>query len=388
VLKHRPGSHPKIEVGDLVATENFSPALRAPASSRPYPKARRGYGKRSAPEQRPPRADDFALLPERERYIAGYVDHLPDGAAMDIKTLARNLPLYGQMAIGSALKALTVAGHLRRAQCRTGEGTNRWVTLTYWSRTARDNEWWDVFAEAENTRAAREAAALPAAPPPPWVPVDTPATQVAAETPAPQIAAPEAPATQVPEASPASLPQLAHQPAPQPAHAPAPYVRRQRTPVPTTGGGPSPAYLALAQLGCTDPRLALSAADCTALEDLATAWLDRGVNADYLTHALASGLPAQVGSPVGFVRRRLRDKLPPHLPTAPAPTAPGTPVRRLLVECTDCGRPGPSEMLPDGLCRPCRNPAPGSPVAAPVEPLAERDIHALVGNLRDLMRTP
>ncbi|SCF78954.1 hypothetical protein GA0115254_117140 [Streptomyces sp. Ncost-T10-10d] len=89
-----------------MATENLSPAPRTPAPSHPYPKANRGYGKRSAPDQRPARADDFMLLPERERHIAGYVDHLPDGAAMDIKSLARSIPLYGQMAVGSALRAL------------------------------------------------------------------------------------------------------------------------------------------------------------------------------------------------------------------------------------------------------------------------------------------
>ncbi|WP_424920383.1 hypothetical protein [Streptomyces sp. wa13] len=78
------------------------------------------------------------------------------------------------------------------------------------------------------------------------------------------------------------------------------------------------------------------------------------MSTDYLTHALTSGLPTQVDSPVGFVRRRLRDKVPPRLPATPAPAAPDAPARRLLVECTDCGRPGPSETLPDGLCRPCR----------------------------------
>ncbi|KPC78704.1 hypothetical protein [Streptomyces sp. NRRL S-4] len=383
-----------------MAAKNLSPALRTPAPSHPYPKSPHGYGKRSAPDERPPRADDFALLPERERHIAGYVDHLPDGAAMDIKTLAKHLPLYGQMAVGSALRALTVAGHLRRAQCRTGEGESRWVTLTYWSRTARDNEWWDAFSAAENARVvAQESAALPAGPPPPWGPVDTPAEQVATETPAPQIAAPEAteaPPTQATGAPPATLPRLAPQPAPQPAPLPAPQptpahapsVPRQRTPEPLTGGHPSPAYLALARLGLTDPRLALSAADCAVLEELAAVWLDRGVSTDYLTHALASGLPAQVDSPVGFVRRRLRDKLPPHLHAAPEQAAPDAPARRLLVECTDCGRPGPSETLPDGLCRQCRTPAPGSAPADPVDPPAARDVHALVSSLRNLMRTP
>ncbi|MEV7233438.1 MarR family transcriptional regulator [Streptomyces sp. NPDC051020] len=351
-----------------MATENFSPALRTPASSRPYAKANRGYGKRSAPDQRPSHADDFILLPERERYIAGYVDHLPDGAAMDIKSLARSIPLYGQMAVGSALRALGVAGHLRHVQCRVEErGQVRWVTRTFWSRTARDNEWWGAFLDAENDQAAQEAAATTAPQPPLRVPTEAPAPQADAESPAPMT--PVEPAAQ--PSSPA----------------PAPVIPQQRNPDPTPGH-PSPAYLVLAQLGRIEPRLALSATDCTALEPLAAQWFARGVDADYLTHALTSGLPTQVGSPIGLVRRRLTDKIPPHLPTTPAPATSGTPVRRLMVECTECGTPGPSEALPDGLCRPCRTPALGQAPTAPADPPVARDIHALVGALRDLMKTP
>ncbi|WP_406384095.1 MarR family transcriptional regulator [Streptomyces sp. NBC_01618] len=350
-----------------MATENLSPALRTPASSRPYAKANRGYGKRSAPDQCPSRADDFALLPERERYIAGYVDHLPDGAAMDIKSLAKNIPLYGQMAVGSALRALGVAGHLRHAQCRVEErGQVRWVTRTFWSRTARDNEWWGAFLDAENNRAAQEATAPQ---PPPRIPTQAPAPQAGAESQAPAPVTPAGPAAQ--PTSPG----------------PVPAVPQQRTPEPTPGH-PSPAYLALAQLGRIEPRLALSAADCTVLESLAAQWFTRGVDTDYLTHALTSGLPTQVDSPIGFVRRRLNDKIPPDLPTTPTPAAPGTPVRRLMVECTECGTPGPSEALPDGLCRTCRTPALGPAPTAPADPPVARDIHALVGTLRDLMKTP
>jgi hypothetical protein len=239
------------------------------------------------------------------------------------------------------------------------------VTLTYWSRTAHDNEWWGAFTEAENLRVTQETAAALTAPPPPWTPTEAPVTQITG-------AAPVAPSGPAP------------QPSPPP---PASSIPQQQTPEPAPSG-PSPAYLALAQLGRIEPRLALSAADCAVLQELATGWLDRGVNTDYLTHALTSGLPAQVDCPVGFVRRRLRDKIPPHLPTAPAPATPGAPVRRLLVECTECGTPGPSEALPDGLCRPCRTPAPGAAPATPADPPVDRDIHALVGNLRCLMKTP
>ncbi|WP_405628864.1 MarR family transcriptional regulator [Streptomyces sp. NBC_01174] len=324
-----------------MATEHPSPALRTPASSRPYAKASPGYGKRTASGQRAPRADDFALMPERERYIAGYVDRLPDGAAMDIKSLAKNLPLYGQMAVSSALKALGVAGHLRRVRCLAGEGDQvRWVSRTYWSRTARDNEWWDTFLTAQGSHSTPEAA------------------------PAPPTADAEAPAPTAPTSAPSVVPAL----------------RTQATP-PTAS---SPTYLALAQLGRLDTRLALSAADCRALEPLAAEWFARGVDADYLTQALTAGLPAQVGSPVGLVRRRLADKLPPLVASSPTHATTDTPKRRLLAECTECGRPGSPEALPDGLCRPCRT----TPQEASTAPPAERDVHALVGQLRDLTRLP
>ncbi|MFE6934251.1 MarR family transcriptional regulator [Streptomyces sp. NPDC057699] len=324
-----------------MATEHLSSALRAPASSRPYAKARPGYGKRTATGQRAPRPDDFALMPERERYIAGYVDRLPDGAAMDIKSLAKSLPLYGQMAVSSALKALGVAGHLRRVRCLAGEGDQvRWVSRTYWSRTARDNEWWDTFLTTQGSRPTPEAA------------------------PAPPKADAEAPAPTPPASAPHVVPEQ----------------RTQATP-PTAS---SPAYLALAQLGRRDTRLALSAADCRTLEPLAAEWFARGVDADYLTQALTAGLPAQVGSPVGLVRRRLTDKLPPLAASSPTHATTVTPKRRLLAECTECGRPGTPEALPDGLCRPCRT----TPPETPATPPAERDVHALVGQLRDLTRLP
>lgn len=74
-----------------MAVQHLSSAPSAPASpraeaSRPYRQAPSGYGKRSAPDQRPTSAADFACLLARERYVAGYVDHLPEGAAMDIKS--------------------------------------------------------------------------------------------------------------------------------------------------------------------------------------------------------------------------------------------------------------------------------------------------------------
>ncbi|MCX4416954.1 MarR family transcriptional regulator [[Kitasatospora] papulosa] len=363
-----------------MATEHPSPALPAPASSRPYAKARPGYGKRTASGQRAPQADDFALMPDRERYIAGYVDRLPDGAAMDIKSLAKHLPLYGQMAVSSALKALGVAGHLRRVRCLAGERDQvRWVSRTYWSRTARDNEWWDAFLTTQGSVPAPEATpAPPSADAGPQAPVAA-SPRNAATSPA----APPEPAPRHNAVAPDAAAACVTHPAPAP-HA----VPEQRTHG-AAQVAPSPAYLALAQLGRVDARLALSAADCRVLEPLAAAWFTRGVDADYLTHALTAGLPAQVDSPVGFVRRRLTDKLPPRLTSSTASaTAAATRGPRLLAECTECGRPGAPEALPDGLCRGCRTAASDTTPTAPAGPPAERDVHALVSRLRELTRLP
>ncbi|WP_031089611.1 hypothetical protein [Streptomyces sp. NRRL S-15] len=342
-----------------MAIQHPNSALPAPAASRPYRKAGTGYGKQSVPGQHQAHRADFALLPERERYVAGYVDHLPDGAAMDIKSLAKDLPLYGQMAIGTALRALAVAGHLRRVRCRVeGDGQCRWVTLTYWSRAAHDNEWWTA-------RLAEGAAAPEQAPAPSAQPV------------VPRQRTAQAGITVLPSPNP-------------PQSSPAP-EGEPGTDTPHPAEAPSPAYRALAELGRREPRLALSAADCGALEPLAAAWFTRGVSAAYLTSALSAGLPEQVGSPVGLVRRRLTDKMPPCLPAAPSPIQglPGTPVRGLMVECTECGRPGPAEALPDGLCSHCRtsHQPPVSPEGA-IRDEAERDVPALVATLRNLMRTP
>ncbi|MFD3787385.1 MarR family transcriptional regulator [Streptomyces cyaneofuscatus] len=337
--------------------------------------AKPGYGKRSAPGQPERTPRDFGLLPVRERYVAAFVDRLPEGAAMSVKQLAKQLPLYGQQAISSALTALSVAGHLRRVRCAVGVGDEtRWVFRTFWSRTAHDNEWWTTYLTTENTKQA----AAPDAPPPPWVPAEEPppapedpgTEQGAESTAVPQQRSP----VQAPDAEPES-------PTPDAAQAPA-------TPRPSEAA-PSPAYLALARLGREDRRLPLSADDCGALEPLAAEWLARGVNVDYLISALTAGLPAQVDSPLGFTRKRLTDKMPPRLPTtadSPSPGAP-FPTRRVLVECTDCGRPGQPEALPDGLCHTCRTTHQPNTDQTPIDPTEAADIKAHMTNLRDLLRT-
>ncbi|MFF2328835.1 MULTISPECIES: MarR family transcriptional regulator [unclassified Streptomyces] len=402
-----------------MAIQHLSPALCAPASSPAYPMANPGYGKRSVPDRCSPRADDFALLPERERYVAGFVDHLPDGAAINVKTLAKQLPLYGQQAVGSALTALSVAGHLRRVRRAVGEGEQvRWVFRTFWSRTARDNAWWADYLDAEDRRgralaepgehaaagdcpgAGEGAEPIGSLVPAPVVPAPRGAV--------PLIPAPRVPMPRVPEPS-AAVDESAVDESAVDEHAvDEPAVDASAVDVPSVAaqlapGCPSPAYLALARLGRVEHRLALSAADCEALEAGAAEWFARGVSADYLIQALSAGLPARVESPVGFLRHRLRDKIPPALPAMPDSST--APPRRVLVECTRCGTPGRPEALPDGLCRPCRQDTHGetdatqadaiqadATQAVATEPVIESaagcGVRAYVGALRDLLTSP
>ncbi|MFI7088124.1 MarR family transcriptional regulator [Streptomyces anulatus] len=367
-----------------MAATNLSPALPAPARSHSYPKAKPGYGKRSAPAQAPATGVEFALLPERERYVAGFVDNLPDGSAMDVKTLAKQLPLYGQQAVSSALTALSVAGHLRRVRRTAGEGDQvRWVSRTFWSRSARDNEWWNAFLAAEDSRTP-PATTPPETAPPPWVPDEEPAP-AAAHVP-PQKPGPDRETEEEDVRKPEQ--QKAQPPAPSTSPPPSPHSAAPTAPTApphSPPAAPSPAYQALAQLGRKEPRLLLSAEDCEALQELAQGWFDRGVDADYLLQALSCGLPPRVDSPVGLVRDRLTRKLPPHLPPPPTPPAPGTAAPRLLVECTGCGAPGRPESLPDGLCGPCRRSVQG---AAPApDPAARPDARLLAEQIRGLLKT-
>ncbi|MEH6373787.1 hypothetical protein V7793_05445 [Streptomyces sp. KLMMK] len=279
-----------------MADADSSAAQRSP---HPHPSAAPGYGKRTAPDQAPRRRGDFAHLRAREASIAAFIDRLPDGAAMDAKTLAARLPDYGQAACRTALRRLSEAGHLRRVTERIkGDGGSwHWVTRTYFSRTARDDAWWEVLLTG-------------------GVP---------------------------PQA-------LDERPAPRPA-------RSQR----------SRAYLLLASLGRVDPRMALSAAECQALEALAAQWLDLGAREEEVVRALTAGLPPEVHSAGALARRRLADKMPPERQPEPGPepeagsgsgsgSAPESPSRRPLriLECTTCRTPGRPEALPGGLCRDCR----------------------------------
>ncbi|MFI9239221.1 hypothetical protein [Streptomyces sp. NPDC053079] len=295
-----------------MATANPSAVLPAPA----HPMANPGFGKRNAPDQARPTGDDFAHLPKREASIAAFLDRLPEGAAMDAKTLAKVLPDYGQRACLTALQRLRDAGHLlsRPVAAATERGV-RWVTRTFFSRTARSGEWWKRFERGE------------------------------------------VPAEGTPE------PEPEPEPVPAPTRA-APAPQRSR------------AYGALVALRHSDPRLTLSAAECAALEPLAEEWLARDTTVEQMTAAVTAGLPPVIFSPAGFIRRRLEEKMPP-IPTRLIAAYDDRSVSRRpptlsFSPCGDCGGVDLNTELGDYSCAICARVPDVTDTFLPEDPWGDR----------------
>ncbi|MFJ5225746.1 hypothetical protein [Streptomyces sp. NPDC088400] len=252
-----------------------------------------GYGKRSAAEQQSPAPGDFAHLPAREAAIAGFIDRLPDGADISVKALAKVLD-YGQCALRTALNRLQRAGHLRRGREHVvGSGGARWVTRTWFSRTARDNAWWASYVTGSSVSGD--------------VP-DAPSTAASAE--------------------PVRLSDCSRVP------------ERSR------------AYTVLVAVGRRNPAVSLSAADCAALEPLAAEWFVRGATEEDVLRTLTDGLPVPVHHPAGLIRERLKSKLPPVPSASERPPlrvmecatcrAPGRPEALVDGDCGACrGEPEP-----------------------------------------------
>lgn len=273
----------------------LSAALRPSA----HPSAKPGYGKRSAPGQRPRTASDFAHLRPREAALAAYIDRLPEGAAIGYKPLAANVADYGQQACAKALKFLSHEGHLRlvKEHLCTADNSFRWVTRTYFSRTSRDDDWWKAYVDSLRGIDLTE--------------LERRQREVAAAAPEPVREEPEPVAPAAPTAP------------------------------------PSAAYRTLARLGRTEPRMTLSATECAALEPLATQWLTRGATADHLTRSLTTGLPHPLHSPGAIARTRLESKMPPEPYQAPEY------ITRAVMVCMGCEEPDNVVTLIKGMCLDC-----------------------------------
>ena len=248
--------------------------------------------------------------------LAVYIQSLPKGARVDIKTLAARFP-EGATRIAAALRELEAHGYLRRTRERVPDGriVTRTVSCNQPGATRRPHRPY----EGRTPPSSRLHEGRPPAP---------------------------------------SRPHEGRTPAPSRPHGKRTAAAVVRKPLPAV---PQPAYPAptllqtatdlLAGLHRRDPRLLLSARETAHLAPGVAAWLEREVNPELVREALTTDLPPDpVRRPAALLAHRLTDRLPP-LPPYRRPGAP-PPVHHPLQECPGCDRAfrGPEP----GHCRACR----------------------------------
>ncbi|MFD7501651.1 helix-turn-helix domain-containing protein [Streptomyces sp. NPDC059850] len=236
--------------------------------------------------------------------LGAHIQSLPEGASVDIRTLAERFP-EGRDRIAAALRELEAYGYLERVRERTPDGRMVTLTLAY------------NHPEATRARHARE----------------------------PQ------PARPVREPQPVRPVRPVREPRPEP---PPPADAPEPTPHPA-------ANALLATLRRDDDRLLLSQREVHRLAPAVAAWLVRGAAPAAVRRTLTANLPPDLRHPAAFLAHRLTALLPPPLPAAPTPTP--RPAFVPLRNCGGCDRafraPAPATR-----CRDCREVA--APLAPPV----------------------
>jgi hypothetical protein len=249
--------------------------------------------------------------------LALHILSLPEGAPVDIRSLAERFP-EGRDRIAFALRELEACGYLERVKERTEAG--RLITRTYAHHAPGHST--VNFAPGRETPQEDDRALNQATP--------SHAHAVPTLTNPPAPLKPAAPPDR-PEASQPAVPT-------DPSATHAPHHDR--------------AVALLAGLRRTDDRLTLSRRDVNRLAPAVTAWLDGGATAAVIHRTVTVGLPPDLRCPAGLVAHRLRELLPPPLPARPTPSpAGGMPHTR-----TD--RPHPFQTC-DGCERAFRAPQPG-----------------------------
>ncbi|QZY17218.1 helix-turn-helix domain-containing protein [Streptomyces decoyicus] len=253
--------------------------------------------------------------------LAAYIQSLPEGAPVDVRTLAKRFP-EGRGRIAAALRELEAYGYLERVRRRTDDGRMVTVTISYNNPAA-------TRARRAREDAAQTKRRTAAEPPPPAAPAPAPAP-----CPAP------APALEPPHGR--------TEPAPPPHRRP----QLAQLPEPATRDHHTSAAALLANLRRDDPRLLLSVRDIHRLTPPVAAWLERGASPDAVHSALTTGLPPTLRHPAALLAHRLAELLPPPLPAATpsTPTAPPPP----LQTCDGCERAFRAPV--PGRCRDCRQP--------------------------------
>ncbi|WP_271208646.1 helix-turn-helix domain-containing protein [Streptomyces poonensis] len=273
--------------------------------------------------------------------LALHILSLPDGAAVDIRTLTSRFP-EGRDRIAFALRELEAHGYFERVRERTGAG--QVVTRTYAhhvpGRTTRTTE--PVVRDSAVREPVREQ-----------VPEPEPGRVVELEPVTVPGDEPEREAPPPGEAEPVSAPEPSEPPAED--AAPGPHHEE--------------AVVALTRARKLDKRIMLSERDVQRLAPAAAEWIARGVGRVALMQVLSDRLPPEVHNPAALVAHRLREWLPPSLPST-ADTivvsredrdAAPLPRQELWRDCEgDCGcvihSSGPERMCRD--CRAARTAAP------------------------------
>jgi hypothetical protein len=247
--------------------------------------------------------------------LATHILSLPEGAAIDIRSMAARFP-ESRERIAFALRELEVHGYLRRARERTADG--RMITRTYA---------YDVPALCPAAPLSPRAAGPgPRRRPAPAEPVPSPAPV----RPAPVQAVPVEPVVAAAAAA-----------------APGP-------PEASAGECHDTAVALLVDLRRTDDRLTLSGRDVRRLAPAVTAWLDNGATPGAVHRTLTACLPPDVRNPAGLLGHRLREMLPPPLP-AVRTTGTGEARPDPFQTCDMCDRAFRSPE--PGRCRDCRPPS-------------------------------
>ncbi|MDX3246985.1 helix-turn-helix domain-containing protein [Streptomyces sp. ME18-1-4] len=265
--------------------------------------------------------------------LAVHILSLPQGARVDIRSLAERFP-EGRDRIAFGLRELEAHGYLERVRERTEGG--RFVTRTYAHNAPA------LTRGRAEVLGVRDETVVPAA-------AVAPVASVASAAPVAAVEAAECQAAGKPvpdEVS--SLPsELSEQ-------GPSSTEHRHK------------AFALLAGLRRVDDRFTLSRKDVESLAPAVVAWLDNGASRAAVIHAMTADVPVVLKSPAGFLGRRLREGLPPPLPTrAPYADLPGIPPTASVPDppnpwsdpwtdceggCTRVFR----ESAPDKCCRDCR----------------------------------
>ncbi|MEU9140319.1 helix-turn-helix domain-containing protein [Streptomyces sp. NPDC048404] len=270
--------------------------------------------------------------------LAAHIQSLPEGARVDIKSLAARFR-EGETRIATSLRELEAYGYLTRRRERLPNGQVVTHTVSY------------------NQPPRTQPQGLPVPVPRPTTPEPDPAPgaprkpvreHAAVPSEAGLLPAPTSPTAAEPAPHMAPAPGPASAPAPAPAPAPMP-----KRPLPAPGTHDPSRHLTatvlLASLHRDDPRLLLSERDVNRLAPAVSAWLERGVAPEAVRATLTSGLPREpLRHPAGVMSHRLAESLPPRTPTVPVTARPHP-----LQNCDGCDRafraPRP------GRCARCRH---------------------------------